>query len=396
MAPFGKYLSKQGTVSRPALEEATQAMVVFGGRLGTHLVESGALTLEQLENHLAQYLSVSTPPAEALARPDPKALEVLPRYRVTELKILPFRLEDRTLHVAMRDPRDTALVSALAKETGLRVRPYLLSEVRLFFLLQQHFGVDAATRYQRKPSAAPKKPARKRAAKPPARDEDRERQRQAVGIGGLGAGEEFVDEQTFASMVWTAPKTERLDTPEAPRSEAPAEEPTPPPRRGRQLLPLDQLLVALDRAQDRSEVARHALEIARHHAPMAALFAVRNGLVRLLHARSDFDGERTEATAIPVDATVLSGTVEEDGALLRGAPSPHSLSDKMGRALGRQAVREAAVYPVTLAGRVVNLLYVDNGPEHLDAEGGPALRELCEFVAKAYERIILSRKKTLL
>jgi hypothetical protein len=63
VATFGRHLLDRGVVSRAQLEEATQVMVVFGGRLGTILVEAGVLTLEQVEEQLARHLDLRRPPA---------------------------------------------------------------------------------------------------------------------------------------------------------------------------------------------------------------------------------------------------------------------------------------------------------------------------------------------
>src|SRR5262245_58327925 len=74
---FGRHLLERGVLSRAQLEEATQVMVVFGGRLGTILVESGVLTLEQVEEQLARHLDLPCAPRERLIRPDPTALELV-------------------------------------------------------------------------------------------------------------------------------------------------------------------------------------------------------------------------------------------------------------------------------------------------------------------------------
>ena len=77
MEPFGKYLTRTGVISAKQLEDATQTLVVFGGRLGSHLVELGHLEPDDLERHLSAYLGVRTPPARWVERPDPRALKAL-------------------------------------------------------------------------------------------------------------------------------------------------------------------------------------------------------------------------------------------------------------------------------------------------------------------------------
>ena len=44
---FGRFLLERGLLPQGRLEKATQVMVVFGGRLGTVLVEAGYLSVEE-------------------------------------------------------------------------------------------------------------------------------------------------------------------------------------------------------------------------------------------------------------------------------------------------------------------------------------------------------------
>jgi hypothetical protein len=75
---FGSFLVGRGVRSPPQLDEALQSHSVYGGRLGTNLVELGYLALDELATHLAAYHEVPMPPIEWLEHPDPKALKLAP------------------------------------------------------------------------------------------------------------------------------------------------------------------------------------------------------------------------------------------------------------------------------------------------------------------------------
>jgi MshEN domain len=385
--PFGKYLLKQGILSREQLEEATQAMVVFGGRLGTHLVESGALRIEDLEKHLAEYLAVPRPPPEGLARPDPKALAAVPRHLIESFKIFPFKLEERTLHAAMRDPRNSEQIAELARATRLRIKPYLLAEIRLFFLLEKAFGVRPGERYQRLTTTDERRPAPGPVRVPPPDPEEAEarRHRDTHGIKALGDDEEFLDKSAFSSLYGGWQITHDVEG--AARSGAAA---TPSERKGMPAPPspaeVVRLEAALAEAKDREDVARHALEIARVHADAAALFTVRGDAVQGLWASGSADGPRVRAALF-----AAPDVPEAEGALARG--TPQGLAADLATAAGRGEVRDAAVLPVRIRGRAVNLLYADNGALPLPETGVAALEALCDCVSQAYERIILARKR---
>ena len=62
--------------------------------------------------------------------------------------------------------------------------------------------------------------------------------------------------------------------------------------------------------------------------------------------------------------------------------------------MGRESVHHVAAVPIAIGERVVNLLYVDNGPAPLAETSLAALRVLCVGVGRVYERLIVERKRT--
>ena len=63
------------------------------------------------------------------------------------------------------------------------------------------------------------------------------------------------------------------------------------------------------------------------------------------------------------------------------------------RVLGRQAIREAAVFPVKVRDRVLNLLYVENASAPIGTVAFAALEALSTSMGGAYERVILDKKR---
>ncbi len=78
METFGKFLAAKGVLSKEQLGEATEYLVVVGGRLGTNLVDLGLLDIEELDRLLSEYRGLSLPPAPWLQQPDPDALRCVP------------------------------------------------------------------------------------------------------------------------------------------------------------------------------------------------------------------------------------------------------------------------------------------------------------------------------
>jgi hypothetical protein len=147
----------------------------------------------------------------------------------------------------------------------------------------------------------------------------------------------------------------------------------------------------IDRAASRDAVARLAVNLARGYASASALLLVHRGLIEGLCA--DGLAGRPDSILFPADAASVFGEVAASGRPFRGAARKDGLDARILRALGRESAREFAVLPVALGGRVVNLLYADNGSEPLGDASTAALTSICARVASAYERLIRARKR---
>jgi len=397
---FGRTLLARGAISESQLDEATQWQVVFGGRLGTNLVELGHLDLDALERHLAEHLGLPLPPREWVERPDPEALALLPPEAARRHRALPLRREAQVLHAALLDPAHPGPSDDLAFATGLRVRPYVMAELRLDALREHYYGIPRETRgipveedawLGPRPQRAPpgEGPVLAAAYGDPVRA--------ALGIGPLDEGQELIDERTFASLHTAAQRraeSEAASTPAAGAASADAPPAEPASAAPAAAEPVSVLEPHLTAAPDREAVTALALAIARRLVPAAALFVVRGGVACGLRG----DGGRVP---LRLDGILLS--LESDCMLTRAAcgravrqtPPRGGLDARLLEALGRSEAHETLVLPVTIGGRAVNLLYADAGAAPLGDVAPAALAALCGRMAAAYERLIRERKRVL-
>ena len=146
----------------------------------------------------------------------------------------------------------------------------------------------------------------------------------------------------------------------------------------------------IDGCTSREHVARLAVHLARAYSPAAALFLVHRGMIERICG----DGSAARGGRTPVSGRCLEPLRRGDRErrAVSGRASQDGFEDRILRALGRQHVQEIAVLPVAIRGRVVNLLYADNGPEALGDASVAALAAVCARVSRAYERLILERK----
>jgi hypothetical protein len=146
-------------------------------------------------------------------------------------------------------------------------------------------------------------------------------------------------------------------------------------------------------AKSRDEVALLALRIARYYAQVAALFVVNRDVIAGLRGAGAGVEDRLEGIMLPTRGdSVIARSV--DTAALARAEEPFGPVDKrLLRAMGRDGVANVVVLPVMIRRRVVNLLYVDNGADHMAETSISALHLLCSAISRAYERVILERKR---
>lgn len=146
---FGQYLLRNQVITQEQLNEALQCQVIFGGRLGTNLVELGYLTLDDLARLLSRRSGYPAASPEELEELPREILSSLPRTTIEKYKIIPMRVEAKTLHLAVCDPTDVKSMDEIQFATGMRIKPYLLPELRMFYLLERHYGIKRDIRYIR-------------------------------------------------------------------------------------------------------------------------------------------------------------------------------------------------------------------------------------------------------
>jgi hypothetical protein len=383
---FGTYLLDRGVCSRELLERATRNTVVYGGRLGTSLVEIGALDIDEVERHLAAFLCVPQAPATWIEAPAGDALAAVPRELVEELRVLPLRLEGRLLHVAMRDPRAAPQRDELGRATGFGIQPYAIAEVRLSALLEHYYGIAGELRIAEEAPTGPDSP-------------------QETGTAALEPeGEELIDEETFAQLhadwqLWSVgqgaepgdPSETAQPVPAVASGEETHHDPDAAPAARADAAALERELL---HAPDRDAVARLALRLARVHVHAAALFVVRGRVVSGFRGDGEAVPEVIDGIMVPVDLESALTRAAASGETCRARPEA-GMDQRILRALGREGVREVLVHPIRIRHHLVNLLYADAGPGPLAETSVVALGALCELVSGAYARLVLERKKHL-
>jgi hypothetical protein len=240
----------------------------------------------------------------------------------------------------------------------------------------------------------------------------RELAREEWDISNLGEDEELIDDDTFASLharfVMCRPASAGPEKsaeaeellleevvaeipPDRPRREdADARQETEAPASPDEIAALELQLLG---ATHRDQVARISLRLALCHARVAGLLVVSRGMIAGLCAQGEGLESRIEGVAISAETGSAFAAPETSGEPQRLAAPSAGVDARILRAMGRADAADIAILPIAIHGRVVNLLYVDNGPDRIGETSYAALLTLCKLVARAYERLILSRKR---
>ena len=88
-----------------------------------------------------------------------------------------------------------------------------------------------------------------------------------------------------------------------------------------------------------------------------------------------------------------SRTAAVTGFAFRGSPPEGGIDGRLLETLGRAHIQDLLVQPISIRDRVVNLLYCDNGSSAFGETSIAALGALGVCAARAYERLILDRKR---
>lgn len=388
---LGTLLLRDGVINLDQLEAALRAQVLFGGRLGTNLVELGHLSLDTLTAYLAKTLGLPAASQAMFELVEPAALALVPAALAAEQLALPLGVDPHapgTLKLAIADPRRPDTITAIERVTGLRVAPHVAPELRILFYLERVYGVARSPRFVR---AAPTSTAT--TAMPPS-----------------GERRRFVEGELPPTPVSIQPR--RSTAPPLRPSAAPspsatadphaaaAEAATPPaPKVVAPARPigLADTLARLDAAASRDAIGATIMDFARARFEVAVIFVLKDGLA--LGWRGEvpgLDAGAIERLSLPLAGASCLASAYEYRLPWRGAPgvSGKSLDPTLLMRLRRPAPPdEVLTAPVVIGKRVVNLLYVQaHAGAALDDGLVDAVVSVVDAAGEAYARLIQTAK----
>ena len=373
---LGELLLLEQRITQTQLEEALQAQVIFGGKLGTILIEMGVISERVLGEALRQLLGFPCVQAEELEAIPRSVIDLIGAELAEKYKVVPVAVTGRKLTLAMADPRDIQAIDEISFRTGHIIIPVLALEVRLYFALERYYGIRRPMRYIAPPRHVREELDQLQTARAAVTEQPAEPEEEYLG----------------------APGSEQVHLPASPAGTAkPA--PAAPVEELEEIEELEEAETSLEEtarrlvaASNRDDVADALIEYLGAHYNRAVLFMVVAGQVtgwRAVKGRQPIPA--VDQFQLPLtEPSVLKTAVESNSFFL--GPVPQSGANlALTTLLGKPAPTTAVLLPLSMLGRVVALIYVDD-PQVNMSEAVSALQKLAGKALLTFELLILQNK----
>jgi hypothetical protein len=349
-------LLQEGKINRTQFDEALKNRVLYGGKIGTSLIELGYLHEEELAHFLSRKLAVPYVDVEQFLSIAPEIIALVPETLACKYRVIPLKREKQRLHLVMADPADLGAIDEIAFITGFVVQPLIAPEFRLLQALGVYyqFSVDDRTR-QMIAMLACQPPVMKVLPKQPPLPQ-------------LPAVEELEEAEVVEEVGWS------------------------------ELLArysIDQVSRELAYAEDRETIADILMHYLGEEFERGALFIVRGDAVSGWRAvRRGRNVSAFENFCVPLTRPSVLKTVIEGRSYYLGPIADTPLDGRLLAALGGEKPEAVLLVPLLVAGRVVNILLMEGGSIEL-GERFAEVHRLLSKAALAFE-ILISREKILM
>lgn len=393
-------LLEEQLVTKAQLEEALEAQVIYGGKLGTNLCELGFLQEKDLARVLGKLHNV--PYASGEMQPDPAALALADPQFLDDNDCLPMRVDATRLTVAVIDPLKFEALDQLGFRAGKRIVKVVIPEFRMNQLLRRYCKAYREVRPIDMNTLRPSKAVEAAQEKKPVADtgdlinEDDFQKLYAQALDGGGgqppaAASEVISEEAIVGEVVedSGPRSAPPSGPQ-PRRSAPGHD---KPEAPLQPMSFANAQKTLATSNDREDIARTVLSFALSKWKRALILSVQGDLV------SGWKGAGEGVSQANVRRIGVTLKEQNTFKLIRDTRSHYVGPMKRGpstavfyKLLGGGFPGTAVLMPLLVRSRPVHLVYVDNGPKEFTTPDIGELLILSQAVTRSYEQLIQRRK----
>ncbi|MFL5309485.1 MAG: hypothetical protein ACJ79H_03415 [Myxococcales bacterium] len=417
---IGEILIREGHLTQDGLEEALDWQVLYGGRLGTNLLELKLVEEEQVARALGKQLGCEVAWGEL--QPQDEVIPLLPKHVADRDEMVPWKMEKRRLKVLCTEIH-LQKMDQLSYKLGRACLPVIAPEFRIFQLLRANYG---ATRQMR---------ALDFGVVPTEGREERRRKKQKQERGPAQLGGELIDEAAFndiynrvvqgraptpprgtaavappVQVVPAAAETVEALPEDAILGELPSEaevapppppppvsweEPPAPPQPRTEDAPLEfkEALRLLEGVSDRKAIAHVVLRASRSKAKRALLLQVQGGVALGWDGLGDGLEQAAQIVAIPLSAPSAFQLVVKTRSHFLGPLQKTPLNVRFLAQLGKKVPLSSMIVPILHRGRVSHLLYLDNGHKQQAPTDVGEMLILTQRIGQTVEALVEKKRK---
>ncbi len=140
MKPIGQLLLEEGYITDEDLKKALEEQKTTRAPLGQILVESGLISPQTLGRFLSSQSGVSYKKLSEINL-SPEVIGLLPENIIKSKKVLPLRIIDDVLEVAVLPPVNPLNLDIVREMTAHKVRPYLVTDMEFQQFLNKYFDL---------------------------------------------------------------------------------------------------------------------------------------------------------------------------------------------------------------------------------------------------------------
>jgi len=393
---IGELLLERGLVTPLQLDKALKTQLILGGHLGTCLIELGYVDEGEFGRNLAELHGLRYATPEALQQLAPQIVRIFSWKMAEKYQAIPIKLEDKTLHLAVIDPRNLGRLSAL---TGYKIVPWIAPEFRVYEAMETYYDVQRRPRYIKlcndlanpdPPTATDDEPpARSKEVGPASQTEVKSAQPRRRTLTATDMGEKY-----GYGRSWREVADELF---EGDREEDRSEEDQPPtPERPRAVSSSkdanSDVYHRLSRAESSNELSRIVLNHFADRAATCIMFTVKSETASIWDWQGfELSRARVPSLMFPVTSGSIFALMLGDGQY-RGQVPDKPECKWFYSGLRLEVPEQILLVPVYLDDRLVSIVYADGGATGKIRGTTGSYLKLAQRLSLALKMLILKMK----
>lgn len=349
---LAQILESERLVSREILDEAQRRRVLYEGSLDTNLLELGVIGESDLSRALGEAYRLPVGEKSDIDTVEAHIPRIFPLQFAEAYRMVPFRLIGPNLSVLVNSEPDPQLFARIRERLQLHVNATVTTEARLHYAMHRLYATKLLPRFASLLSRLDGEPPRP-LHEPP-------------------AGEHFLSWGLPSSSLDGAVRRKGVS------------------RSGSDIAAL---LARLDTAPNRDAVVEILLEIAVGVFDYVCMFVVQGDHINGWRGVDPEHTARIAQISIPVANPSVFQTIYATQGHYLGPLPKNRFNEDLLRQLGREPPRTALLAPILVRGKLVAVVYADNGPRSVPSRRVSGLLLLAHRVGMCLENLIRRHKR---